>query len=293
MNLIIDEEFKSFIPPLTEDEKDKLTGSVVGLGVSSPLLVWKETGILIDGHNRYEICQKYNLNFTTKELSFDSREKVKRFMIITQLGRRNVSPEMASILRGKLHESLKMDQGTNNQHVQAKSEKCQSDTFQTTAQAVAKQTGVSAETVKREAQLVRALKKLGIPEADYVAGKAIDDSGKKRSRGSIIAEAFPPKVTSKKAKNPKATPEPVETESAPVEHDGYVRDTLVVEDEDDYVPTPKPPEIELEPWTITLIQLPKLTKPERQQLHDILETRWDCVARLSISRESHTDQPVI
>lgn len=92
---------------------------------------------------------------------------------------------MASILRGKLHESLKMD-APNPDGAGGKSGKivkCQSDTYQTTAQAVAKQTGVSAETVNREAKLVRALKKLVIPEADYIAGKVLDDKGKKRSRG--------------------------------------------------------------------------------------------------------------
>jgi hypothetical protein len=79
-----------------------------------------------------------------------------------------------------------MDQGGDHGQKKASKEnpKDQSETLESTAQTVAKQTGVSAGTVKREAQLVRALKKLGIPEADYIAGKVLDDKGKKRSRGN-------------------------------------------------------------------------------------------------------------
>jgi hypothetical protein len=55
--------------------------------------------------------------------------------------------------------------------------KPQNEVQQTAAATVAKQTGVSRATVEREAKLVRSLKKLGIPEADYIAGKVLDAKG--------------------------------------------------------------------------------------------------------------------
>lgn len=115
-------------------------------------------------------------------------------MILNQLGRRNVSPEAASVLRGRLNESMKLDTpnpGGANQHNEVKGRTCPQPT---TAQQVAAQTGVSERTVKTDARLVRALEELGISEADYMAGKVLDANGKKRGKTSIIKEAFPPKA---------------------------------------------------------------------------------------------------
>jgi hypothetical protein len=53
-------------------------------------VLWGE--VLIDGHNRYEICSKYDLPFkTVHNDSFKSLEDVLLWMIDNQLGRRSVS----------------------------------------------------------------------------------------------------------------------------------------------------------------------------------------------------------
>jgi N6-adenosine-specific RNA methylase IME4 len=53
-------------------------------------VVWKEEGILLDGHNRYRICQSIGAEFKTIELSFEDRDGAKEWMIKNQLGRRNL-----------------------------------------------------------------------------------------------------------------------------------------------------------------------------------------------------------
>ena len=54
INLKIDPEFQSQIPPLTDDEFKQLEENILKEGkLLSPLIVWNN--ILVDGHNRYEI----------------------------------------------------------------------------------------------------------------------------------------------------------------------------------------------------------------------------------------------
>lgn len=93
MNLIIDPEFSSLIPPLTDEEFAGLEKSIKEEGCRDALVVWDNDGkkILVDGHNRYRICQKHGIQFRTVEKEFESRSKVKAWMAITQLGRRNLS----------------------------------------------------------------------------------------------------------------------------------------------------------------------------------------------------------
>ena len=58
INLKIDPEFQSQIPPLTDDEFKQLEENILKEGkLLSPLIVWNNT--LVDGHNRYAILQKH------------------------------------------------------------------------------------------------------------------------------------------------------------------------------------------------------------------------------------------
>jgi hypothetical protein len=271
----IDPEFRDLIPPLSPDEFDQLERSVAGQGVLSPLLVWKEEDILVDGHNRYKICTEFKKPFTTKELSFSDREEVKRFIILNQLGRRNVTPETASKLRAEYAESMSKGQGGDRKSEKSKlGNQALISTPQKTATAVAKATGVSTSTIESDKKLMKSLDKLGISRNDYAAGKVLDDKGKKRSKKSIIEEAFPP--TRRGPNKPKARPAVLAPEpQAQPEDEALLMDSIVIEDEE---PQPLKKEIPLDqdPWLITLQQLPKLTKEQRQELLSILQSKWDC-----------------
>ena len=76
INLKIDPEFQSQIPPLTDDEFKQLEENILKEGkLISPLIVWNNT--LVDGHNRYEIVQEHpEISFSTMPLPFESREEV-------------------------------------------------------------------------------------------------------------------------------------------------------------------------------------------------------------------------
>lgn len=89
MQIIIDKEFQSLIPPLTAEEYVGLEKSILEEGCRDALVLWRD--ILVDGHNRYEICTAHNIPFKTVKKDFASREDVKLWMIGNQLARRNIN----------------------------------------------------------------------------------------------------------------------------------------------------------------------------------------------------------
>jgi ParB-like chromosome segregation protein Spo0J len=88
MNLKIDPEFKAICRKLTQDEYNGLEADIKEFGCNDPILLWD--GVIIDGHNRYEICQKHGIDFRTLSLHFDSRADALLYMIDHQLARRNL-----------------------------------------------------------------------------------------------------------------------------------------------------------------------------------------------------------
>ena len=136
INLKIDPEFQSQIPPLTDDEFKQLEENILKEGkLISPLIVWNNT--LVDGHNRYEIVQEHpEISFSTMPLPFESREEVLAWICKNQLGRRNLTPEQKKFLIGKQYsvEHRKPGGNGNNQYTVAaeepvQEESCQNDTI--------------------------------------------------------------------------------------------------------------------------------------------------------------------
>ena len=88
MNITIDKEFRTLITPHTEEEFAGLEALCLKYGIQDSLKVWN--GILVDGHNRYEIAEKHGLEFKTEEMEFTSRDDAKEWIIDNQLARRNL-----------------------------------------------------------------------------------------------------------------------------------------------------------------------------------------------------------
>lgn len=89
MDLKINEEFKSLIPKLTAEEYEGLEASIIQEGCRDKILTWK--GYIIDGHNRYEICNKHSIAFEVLEKdNFETEADVKMWMINNQFNRRNL-----------------------------------------------------------------------------------------------------------------------------------------------------------------------------------------------------------
>jgi len=90
LNIIINEELRSFIDPLTPVEYAALERSLLAEGCRDALVTWRD--VLIDGHNRYEICQKHGIPFrTVHNNNFAALEDVMLWVIDNNLARRSVS----------------------------------------------------------------------------------------------------------------------------------------------------------------------------------------------------------
>jgi hypothetical protein len=156
--LTIDPEFKNIIPPLTPEEKEQLKFNLIRDGCIDPLLVWD--GVIVDGHNRYEICTRNDIPYNTKDLHFDSREDAIDWIINNQLGRRNISDMQRSYLRGLQYEREKKRRGadTGNENASKnKPEKVADLNSSETAERLAGQHKVSTRTIYSDAQFVKAL----------------------------------------------------------------------------------------------------------------------------------------
>lgn len=97
MTVQINQELKAYIDPLTPDEYASLEQSLLAEGCRDALVLWGD--VLVDGHNRYEICRKHNIEFrTVQNPSFKSMDDVRLWMIDNHLGRRSVSDYQRGVL---------------------------------------------------------------------------------------------------------------------------------------------------------------------------------------------------
>lgn len=146
--------FKALIPPLSTEEYNQLEKNILADGCRDPLVVWNDT--LIDGHNRYRICQEHGLPCEYVEATFDSEDEAIDWIIDNQLGRRNLDPTQASVLRGKQYNRTKGTQGGDR-----KSNR-QNDGLVDNADRLAEKHGVSPRTIERDGQFAEAVEALEI-----------------------------------------------------------------------------------------------------------------------------------
>ncbi len=158
----IDPEFQSLISPLTDDELTFLEADLIEHGCIDPLIVWKETGFLLDGHNRYKICTKNGIKYQIKYLSFADRESCNMWMIRHQLGRRNLTANALSYYRGKLYNNLKKKitnpTGENQHQLEQKNQLGgQNDHQPKTEEILASEYNVGSRTIRRDADYAEAI----------------------------------------------------------------------------------------------------------------------------------------
>ena len=105
VDIVVNEELKAYIDPLTPEEHESLERSLLAEGCRDALVLWGN--VLVDGHNRYGICQKHGLPFqTVQNPRFQSIEDVHLWMIDQHLGRRSVSDFQRGVLALRKREIL-------------------------------------------------------------------------------------------------------------------------------------------------------------------------------------------
>ncbi len=100
--LLVDPEFDGLLPPLRDYEYaglEELLKREGFQGASGAIVAWNNT--ILDGHARYEICVKHGFDYLVRDVDMDCRESAMIYIIDTQLGRKNCSPQEAAYMRGK------------------------------------------------------------------------------------------------------------------------------------------------------------------------------------------------
>ena len=177
----IDIEFQDEIIRLEKDEMEQLERNLLQDGCTDPLKMWR--GLLIDGHHRYALCRKHHIPFETVEIDLPDREAVLDWIDDNQLGRRNLSPQAVSDLRGKKYLRTKKRVGAPAENKNAKKQSGQNVHFVSeskTSNVLADQLGVNEKTIRRDAEFSQAL--------DVVA--AVTDSPRE-VRKQLISKSSP------------------------------------------------------------------------------------------------------
>lgn len=90
MKYRIDPELNEVLPKLSDTDYKALEQSLLTEGYKgAPIMVWGD--IIVDGHNRYEICNKHNIPYEVKSVEFESKEEAIIWMVKQQLGRRSLT----------------------------------------------------------------------------------------------------------------------------------------------------------------------------------------------------------
>lgn len=190
----IDREFQNLIPALSDEERQQLEANIVEHGgARDPLVVWQRDGaadILLDGHNRYEICERLGLPYEVEHLEFGTRDEAADWIDRNQLGRRNLSKQDYKLLLGRRYNRAKKSVSNPDGKNQPDELGGQNVRQPKTAERIAKEHGVDEKTVRRAGKFQEAAARLGI-EKDIAAGKV------KATEAAVVkaAAALPKKPT--------------------------------------------------------------------------------------------------
>ena len=141
---------QGLIPPLHPEERAQLAENIRAEGCRDALIVWKEEQTLLDGHHRYAICMQANIPYTIQEISLPDLAAAQAWMLQNQLGRRNLTPEQMSYLRGKQRELLGHKKGRPEKQIG------QTGLLKTDEQ-LADEHKVAVQTIKRDAAYAKAV----------------------------------------------------------------------------------------------------------------------------------------
>jgi len=119
--LTVWEDIKSLLPVLSKEERSALEASILREGCLDPLKVMSGCAqdgtpqlLLVDGHNRYEICRKHNIPFNVVDVREPVemvRNDIKIWVVKNQLGRRNLTDAQRTEYIGRLYNMKKLKEG--------------------------------------------------------------------------------------------------------------------------------------------------------------------------------------
>jgi len=248
MELTVDREFSTLIPPPTPAELAALLESLQAEGCREKIVVWaNHNDIILDGHTRYRLCAEHEIPFQTRALAFATRDEARNWIINNQLSRRNISDETRSYLMGKVYREVKGEHGGDRN-----SGSSAQLAHLKTADEIAAKHGVNQATVRRAEKYADAVDAVAEAVGEEIK-EAILEGAVKATTADLKALAEAPAAVRKQAaKRIKAG----EVKS--------VKEAMKAEEKPDPEPEPEPPPPKL---------LDGENKPVPDKLADVFEAR--------------------
>ena len=145
MKLTVNSEYMALVPSLTPEEYDSLKESIKENGLYLPIITTQD-GVILDGHNRFQICQELGVELKHAVRTFDDILLEKKFVIECNLKRR------------QLNDFQKIELGIPLIAIEAELAKRRMGTPEETntraRDVVAKQIGVSGTTFERSKKII-------------------------------------------------------------------------------------------------------------------------------------------
>ncbi|MCL2120471.1 MAG: LacI family DNA-binding transcriptional regulator [Planctomycetaceae bacterium] len=199
--LKIHSELQTLLPALSEKEYAGLEKDILERGCISAIAVWNDA--IVDGHNRYEICQKHGLPFEVKPLEFASLDDAMFWAWTHQENRRNLAPfqkvELALRFKPQVEKQARERQRGGQGGVLLKQNSAEAKE-RNTRDEIAKLAGVSTDTVSR---------------VEFLDKHADEETKEKLRQGKTTVNKEYKRVKEKTAK-PTATKPPESNEEPPV-----------------------------------------------------------------------------
>lgn len=181
--LKINPELRDLLPPLTNEEYKQLEKNITenGFDRNFPIMEWH--GFIADGHNRYAICKKHNIEPVIGTLAYETKEEVMRWMLDIQLGRRNLSPiqriAVAEKSRGIYEKQAKENQSEGGGDKKSKNYK--KSVVMNSSQAI-------FDDKERNPTVRKILSDVaGVSEDTYSKGKKILDSDNEEVKQAVLS----------------------------------------------------------------------------------------------------------
>lgn len=196
VKITIDKEFSALIPAMAAHEREQLEKNLVADGgCREPITLWDFNGklILLDGHNRYEICKRRGLGHSFKRKKFFDRNAARNWVIENALGRRNITDEQRRYLLGKLWQETAKSDGGRPKTTATVAEVLEAPV---TAETIAAEHGVSERTVHNAAEFAKTIDTIGEKSPELKAAILSGEVQASSSDLEAIAEAPKRKVES-------------------------------------------------------------------------------------------------
>lgn len=182
--LKIEPDFQSLKPPLSSEAYEELEQNIGCNGCREPIKVWGD--FIIDGHNRYKICHKYEIEFKTEKIQLKSKEDAISWICTALLHNHKLPENYQHYLIGRKYlaertVSIMNITGTNQYTIDSSGRKPHSGI---TAAKIGSEFHISHSTVSKYLQYSKAMDRLKAEYTDF--GRKILYEEIKVSQDNII-----------------------------------------------------------------------------------------------------------